>query len=90
MAFWFLIFAALCFVWLTFDAWSLGVAAKDTPYALTAKVMGEEVNGVPLHVQNQRKEWDLRFGIGDRSQIFWLWLILALASAIGAVTRLFA
>jgi hypothetical protein len=84
MSSWLLISAAFAFAWLAYDAWRVATPAKNVPYALTAKGLGQDVNGVPLHEQNVHKEWNVRYGMGDLSQTVWLWGILALTCAIGA------
>jgi hypothetical protein len=58
------------------------VPAKDVPYAVTAKAIGQELGGVPLHEQDKRKQWNLRHGVGDLGQSVWLWAILALVCAM--------
>jgi hypothetical protein len=90
MSSWLLLCAALIFAWLAYDAWRLATPAKEVPYALTAKGLGQDVSGVTLQEQNVRKVWNARYGVGDLSQAVWLWGLLALASAIGAASGFFA
>jgi hypothetical protein len=89
LAIWLLIPAAL-FAYLAFDAWSLGSTSESAPYNIEANVRGEPLNGVPLREQIRRKAWSRRYGIGEPSQVLWVWLILAAGclagAAFGAVT----
>ena len=90
MSSWIFLTAALAFAWLAYDAWKVATPAADVPYSLTAKGLGQDVSGVPLQEQIVRKEWNARYGMGDLSQMVWLWAILALACAIGAATGFLA
>jgi hypothetical protein len=89
VAIWLLIPAAL-FAYLAFDAWRLGTSSEAAPYDTEAKVRGEPLDGVPLHEQMRRKAWSRRYGMGEPSQVLWVWLILAVGclagAAFGAVT----
>ncbi len=84
MSSWLLLFAALVFAGLAYDAWKLVVPAADAPYALTAEVLGQDVSGMPLEEQKKRHEWNTRYGIGSLRQTVWLWSILAVACAISS------
>lgn len=90
MSSWLLLFAAFVFAWLAYDAWRVATPAKDVPYAVTAKGLGQDVSGVPLQEQNVRKEWNARYGMGDLSQTVWLWGVLALTCGIGAAAGFLA
>jgi hypothetical protein len=81
MSSWLLLLAFVVFAWLAYDAWKLGVPAASEPYQLTAKGLGQDLIGVPLQELDQRKQWNLqmRMGLGNIGQSFWLWAILALA-----------
>lgn len=81
---WLLLSASLAFAWLAYDAWKIATPAKDVPYALTAKGLGQDVSGTPLHEQKKHKDWNARYGLGDLSQTVLLWGVLALACAMGA------
>ncbi|MDT8989564.1 hypothetical protein RQP54_01670 [Curvibacter sp. APW13] len=83
-----LLIAALVFTCLAYDAWKLSVPADKVPYSVTADDLGQPLDGIPLMEQSKRKDWNSRYGLGDLSQTFWLWTILALACAIGAVAGL--
>lgn len=87
---WLLLSLALVFAWLAYDAWKIAVPAADVPYSVTAKGLGQSVDGVPLQEQERRKDWNLHYGFGDLSQTVWLWTILALVSAIGSAVGFFA
>jgi hypothetical protein len=90
MSSWLLLSAALAFAWLTYDAWRVATPVKDVPYAITAKELGHDVSEVLLQEQNVRKAWNTRYGMGDLSQTVWLWGILILTCAIGAVAGFLA
>ncbi|MFZ3220547.1 MAG: hypothetical protein WA174_10965 [Rhodoferax sp.] len=87
---WLLFLAALFFAWLAYDAWKVALPAENVPYSITAKGLGQSVDGVPLQEQEKRKHWNLRYGIGDLSHAVWLWGILALTCAFGSVAGFFA
>jgi hypothetical protein len=87
---WLLLSAALVFAWLAYDAWKIAVPAAEVPYSVTAKGLGQSVDGVPLQEQARRKDWNSRYGLGDLSQAVWLWTILALVCAVGAAAGFFA
>ena len=87
---WLLLSAALVFAWLANDARKIAVPAAKVPYSVTAKGLGQSVDGVPLQEQESRKDWNSRYGLGDLSQTVWLWSILALVCAVGSVVGFFA
>ncbi len=87
---WLLLSAAIFFAWLAYDAWRIAVPAADVPYSVTAKGLGQSVDGIPLREQEKRTNWNSRYGLGDLSQSVWLWTILALACAVGSVLGFFA
>lgn len=86
---WLLFLVALFFAWLAYDAWKVAVPAENVPYSITARGLGQSVDGVPLQEQEKQKNWNLRYGIGDLSHVVWLWGILALACAFGSVVGFF-
>ena len=65
---WILPFAAVVFAWLAYDAWKIAAPAAEVPYSVTAKGLGQSVDGVPLQEQERRKNWNSRYGLGDLSQ----------------------
>jgi hypothetical protein len=81
---WLLLFAAIVFAWLAYDAWRISVPQADIPFALTAKGLGQDVSGVPLKEQKKRKDWNSIYGLGDLTQAAWLWGILAVGCAIAS------
>lgn len=81
---WLLLAAALFFLWLAYDAWKMAAPAKDIPFSVTAKALGQSVDGVPMLEQERRRVWNSRYGLGDLSQIVWLWGILALMCVLGS------
>lgn len=85
MSMWLLLSLAVVFGYFAYDAWKLSVPAKDVPYSLTAEGLGQDVAHVPLHEQERRKSWNTRYGLGDLGQSVWLWGILSLACAAGAL-----
>lgn len=87
---WLLLSAAIVFAWLAYDAWKIAVPAADVPYSVTAKVLGQSVDGISLQEQERRKNWNSRYGLGDLSQTVWLWTILALVCAVGSIVGFFA
>lgn len=87
---WLLLSAAIVFAWLAYDAWKIAVPAAGVPYSVTAKGLGQSVDGIPLQEQEKRKNWYSRYGLGDLSQTVWLWTILALVCAVGSVVGFFA
>jgi hypothetical protein len=88
MSSWLLLAASVVFALLAYDAWRLGVPSANEPYFLTAKGLGQDVTGVPLQELDQRRQWSLqlRMGLGNIGQSYWLWAILALVC--GAVSAL--
>ena len=87
---WLLLSAALVFAWLAYDAWRIAIPTAGVPYSVTANGLGQRVDGVPLQEQERRKDWSSRYGLGDLSQIVWLWAILALVCAVGSAVGFFA
>jgi hypothetical protein len=87
---WLLLFAAIVFAWLAYDAWRIAVPQADVPYALTAEGLGQDIKGVPLQEQKKRKDWNSRYGLGDLSQAVWLWGILAIGCTIASVAMFMA
>jgi hypothetical protein len=83
MAIWLLLPAAL-FSYLAYDAWRISSPSQDVPYELEAKERGESVAGLPVSEQLKRREWHRRYGVGQTSDIVWLWAILAAACLAGA------
>jgi hypothetical protein len=82
---WLLLFLTVVFAALAIDAYSLAEPSHTTPYSITANALGQDVSHVPLSEQERRKEWNKRFGVGNPNQSVWLFAILALGSAVGAV-----
>ena len=87
---WLLLAAAIVFAWLAYDAWKLATPAAEVPYSVTAKGLGQTVDGVSLQEQERRKNWNLRYGLGDLNQTVWLWAILALACTVGSIVGFLA
>ncbi len=87
---WLLFAAAIVFAWLAYDAWKIAIPAAEVPYSVTAKGLGQTVDGVPLQEQERRKNWNSRYGLGDPSQTVWLWTILALVCAVGSAVEFLA
>jgi hypothetical protein len=87
---WLLLFAAIVFAWLAYDAWRIAVPHADVPYALTAEGLGQDISGVPLQEQKKRKDWNSSYGLGDLSQAVWLWGILAIGCAIASLVMFMA
>lgn len=87
---WLLLSAAIVFAWLAYGAWKIAVPAAGAPYSITAKGLGQSVDGIPLQEQEKRKNWYSRCGLGDLSQTVWLWTIPALVCAVGSVVGFFA
>lgn len=90
MSSWLLLSAAIVFAWFAYDASKVAARAADVPYALTAKGLGQDMGGVPLHEQERRKAWNAQYGLGNLNQIVWFWGILALACAVGAALEFLA
>jgi hypothetical protein len=80
-----LLVLAFLFGYLAYDAHELSVPVNEVPYSVTAAGLGQDVSGVPLHEQEKRKSWNIRYGLGDLSQSVWLWSILAVACAVEAM-----
>ncbi|MDO8374626.1 MAG: hypothetical protein Q7T39_22075 [Polaromonas sp.] len=85
MTSWFLLFLAFVFAGLAYDALNLAVPVKDVLFSVTAKALGLPHENVSLVEQERRKQWNNRYGLGDLSQIFWLWAVLSLACALAGV-----
>lgn len=85
-----LLVLAAVFAVLAYDAWRLTVPAKDTPYEVTARPLGLEVDGVPTVELEKRKQWNLRYGTGDPGGAVWLWAVSSVGCAGVAVWSLLA
>ncbi|MES2878778.1 MAG: hypothetical protein V4713_10185 [Pseudomonadota bacterium] len=85
MTFWFLVFLTFVFAGLAYDALNLAVPIKDVPFSVTAKGLGLPHEHLPLVEQERRKQWNNRYGLGDLSQVFWMWAILSLACALAVL-----
>ena len=79
-----LVISAALFSYLAYDAWRISIRSAGMPYQIEAKVRGESVAGIPLSKQLERQEWHKRYGVGQTSQMVWLWVILAVACLAGA------
>ena len=88
MSSWVLLVLVMAFSFLAYDASKLAEPNLEVPYSVTAETLGQEINHVPLHEQAKLKSWNLRQGLGDLNQSFWLWMILAVASAAAFVIDL--
>ena len=80
-----LLVLAFLFGYLAYDAHKLSVPVNEVPYSVTAAGLGQDVSGVPLQEQEKRKSWSIRHGLGYLSQSVWLWGILSVSCAIGAI-----
>ena len=69
---WILLFAAAVLTWLAYDALKIAVPAAEVPYSVTAKGLGQSVDGVPLHVAH-----------ADGEAKFWLTPQVVLANHTG-------
>ncbi|MBT2325873.1 hypothetical protein J7E62_26430 [Variovorax paradoxus] len=85
---WLMLFASGVFAFLAYDAGRLSSSARDVPYALTAKGLGQDVAHVSLAEQEKRKQYNARFGLGDLSQSVWLFGILS-ATCLAVATYSF-
>ena len=83
MGLWLLLPAAL-FSYLAYDAWRISPPSGAVPYQIEATERGESVAGVPISKQLKRQDWHQRYGVGQTSQVVWLWAILAAACCASA------
>ena len=91
MSSWLLLAASFVCAWLAYDAWRLAGNDKNIPEALTAKWLGQNVTGVPLHELEERRRVTalMRYGLGDPNGAVWLWAVLALAFMAGSIFGFF-
>jgi hypothetical protein len=89
MSFWVLVVLACVFAGLAYDALDLAVPSKEVPFSVTGKELGVPMEHLPLVEQQRRKVWNDTQGLGDLSQAFWLWAILALTCALSALASFF-
>jgi hypothetical protein len=81
---WVMLIAAAIFWYLAYDAARLSTSAKDVPYSLTAKGLGEDVAHISLTEQERRKQYNASRGLGDLSQSVWHFGILCVACLVWA------
>jgi hypothetical protein len=79
-----LVLLAVLFSYLAYDAWRVSTPSSNTPYQIEVEGRGESVAGVSVSEQLKRWEWHRHYGIGQTSQVVWLWVIIAAACYVGA------
>ena len=80
-----LLLLSVLFAVIAYDGWRLSGPSKAVPYEVTARPLGLEVEGVPTVELERRKQWSLKFGLGNLEGAYLFWAIASLGAAAAAV-----